>query len=210
MPGLVQASPTAPSEVPAGAPFQGQTDDPILQSHTFWTQPRWVWLRRANTSEEVRLVYWQDGALVQSAYWQISWFLRDLRFERMLHDKDRRIKQALDRGTIGPQHLTPWVLMDPVLLDILYAYSAWLSFHGVYQPLWLTSAFRHVVTNAYTEGAALNSQHIRGGAADIVIPRVDARAVANFGRWMAGGGVGLYASQNFVHVDRGRVRSWTS
>lgn len=190
-------------------------DHPVGASHSgsadaFWSAPRWVWLSRPASGEQIRQVYWRDGQLLQSGYEAISWFMRDIRFERMLHSKDRRISRALDTGRIESEHLTPWMLMDPVILDILYAYCAWLQGFGIHQPILLTSAFRHMLTNEMTEGAARDSWHVKGGAADIVIPSVPTANAAAFGKWLSGGGVGLYMSKRFVHLDRGRVRSWTS
>ena len=176
----------------------------------FWSAPRWVWLTRPATGEQIRQVYWRDGQLIQSGYEAISWFMRDARFERMLKAKDRRIDRALDAGRIEQAHLSPWMLMDPVILDILYAYCAWLHSFGIREPLILTSALRHLLTNELTEGAARDSWHVKGGAADIVIPSVPTANAAAFGKWLAGGGVGLYASKRFVHLDRGRVRAWKS
>lgn len=182
--------------------------DVSAQPAGFWERPRWVWLKRSVTGEELKLVYWKDGQLIPDAYHQASWFLRDLRFQAMLSKKDARIDTALLKGVITEQHLSPWVLMDPVLLDILYAYSAWLYVCGVRSPLLITSAFRHLITNYMTEGAARDSWHVKGGACDVVVPGVKPDALANFGRWLSGGGVGLYPNRGFIHVDRGRVRSW--
>ena len=174
----------------------------------FWERPRWLWLKRPATGEQLRLVYWKDGNLIPEAHQQASWFLRDVRFQGMLASKDSRIRNALNSGLIREEHLSPWVLMDPILLDIQYAFCAWLSFHGISSPLLVTSGFRHVVTNSLTEGAARDSWHIRGGASDLVVPGIMPEALAKFGQWLSGGGVGLYANRNFIHIDRGRVRSW--
>ena len=199
-PSIALASSVQP---PVGAPQPNSAAD-------FWTAPRWVWLTRPATGEQIRQVYWRDGHLIQAGYEAVSWFMRDVRFDRMLKAKDRRISRALDAGRIKPEHLTPWMLMDPVILDILYAYCAWLQGFGINQPVVLTSALRHMLTNAMTEGAARDSWHVKGGAADIVIPNVPTANAAAFGKWLSGGGVGLYASKNFVHLDRGRVRAWAS
>lgn len=174
----------------------------------FWERPRWVWLKRSATGEQIKLVYWQDGGLIPQAYEQVCWFLRDVRFERMLAANDPAIRLALNRGQIGQAHLSAWLLMDPVILDILYAYTAWLATFGIDAPITLTSAFRHLITNLTTEGAARDSWHVKGGAADIVVQGVSPGALARFGLWLAGGGVGIYQNRGFIHLDRGRVRAW--
>lgn len=194
----------------AQTPSHANEIDRASTDANFWTAPRWVWLTRPASGEQIRQVYWRDGQLVHSGYEAISWFMRDVQFERMLKAKDRRIDQALANGRIEREHLTPWMLMDPIILDILYAYCAWLRGFGIEQPLVLTSAFRHMLTNELTEGAVRDSWHVKGGAADIVIPSVPTSNAAAFGRWLSGGGVGLYTSKRFVHLDRGRVRSWSS
>jgi len=75
----------------AQAPVQG-----------FWEQPRWVWLHRPATGEEIRTVYWAQGNLIQQEYVRLCWFLRDVRAGKSM-----------------------W--MSPVLLDMLYASSSWLA-----------------------------------------------------------------------------------
>lgn len=182
--------------------------DASADSQGFWERPRWVWLKRSVTGEQIKVVYWQDGVLLAEPYNQVCWFLRDVRFERMLAANDPKIRLALNRGQITDQHLSAWVLMDSVLLDILYAFSAWLAMFGINAPIILTSAFRHLITNLMTEGAARDSWHMQGGAADIVVPGVSPVALAKFGQWLSGGGVGVYPSRGFIHLDRGRVRSW--
>lgn len=182
--------------------------DASQEAQGFWERPRWVWLKRSVTGGQIRVVYWQDGQLIPEAYQQLCWFLRDVRFERMLAANDPVIRHALNRGQIGEQHLSPWLLMDPVLLDILYAFSAWLAMFNINTPILLTSAFRHLVTNLMTEGAARDSWHVQGGAADIVVQGVSPAALAKFGLWLSGGGVGIYQSRGFIHLDRGRLRTW--
>lgn len=200
----------APSIVSAAAVHPPVGTDQVGGATNFWTVPRWVWLYRPATGEQIRQVYWRDGEVIQAGYEAISWFMRDVRFESMLKARDRRIDQALAAGRIRREHLTPWMLMDPVIIDILYAYCAWLRSFNVNEPVVLTSAFRHMLTNEITEGAARDSWHVKGGAADIVIPSVPTANAAAFGKWLSGGGVGLYASKRFVHLDRGRVRAWNS
>ncbi len=176
----------------------------------FWSQPRWVWLRRNSTGEEIKIQYWADGQLNRQAHEQISWFLRDRRFENLLSNQSPVLTNALKRGELSTAQMTPWALMDPIVIDILYAYCSWLRVYGLLRPLEVTSGFRHFLTNLMTEGAARDSWHTKAGAVDFVVPGVPVEQVARFGQWLAGGGVGLYRSKNFTHVDRGRVRSWVT
>jgi uncharacterized protein YcbK (DUF882 family) len=178
---------------------------------TFWERPRWVWLRRAATGEQVRVVYWRDGQLLQEPYRQICWLLRDVRFERMTQTGHPVIRRALDAGVVRPSELHFAVEIDARVMDLLYAYSAWLASFEIRRPLEITSGFRHVITNDYmTEGAVRGSLHVQGKAVDLALPGVDVARLGSFGAWVGGGGVGIYPTRNFIHLDAGRVRSWTS
>jgi uncharacterized protein YcbK (DUF882 family) len=154
-------------------------------------------------------VYWRDGRLSEEAHRQISWLLRDVRFERMLSARHPLIARALDLGIARRDGLDFQVPIDPRVLDQLYAYSAWLAAFGVDRPLEVTSGFRHVITNDYmTEGGVRGGPHIEGKAVDFTLPGIETRRLASFGLWLRAGGVGVYPSQNFVHLDSGPVRSW--
>ncbi len=119
----------------------------------FWSQPRWVWLRRLGTKEEIKTYYWRDGQLDQQAYQKICWFLRDRRFESLMAQQSPVLTHAVTSGRVEKSQLTPWALMDPIVVDILYAYCSWLSVYGVSRPLDVTSGFRHFLTNSMTEPA---------------------------------------------------------
>ncbi len=56
---------------------------------------------------------------------------------------------------------------------------------------------------------ARDSQHTKGNAVDIRLPDISPRALS---RWIRGkrlGGVGIYRTSGFVHVDSGPIRSWS-
>lgn len=171
----------------------------------FWSAPRRIWLSRAAShgqpARTIQCVWWRDGSIIAEAYEDLSLFLGDpSMYARMaaLRGQDKPIPRGW--------HHAVW--MSPVVLDILYALTAWLEVFGMARPIEITSAFRHPTTNAATEGAARNSLHQSGGAVDVVIPGVAASNVARFGTWMRGGGVGVYPARGFTHLDGGRVRQW--
>lgn len=151
----------------------------------FWNRPRTLKLRRQQTGEQIEATYWADGALQESGYWQVCALLRDVRANRM-------------------------TTMDPMLLDILRGiqgyYEAWRWNH----PLVITSGFRTEATNRALskEGAAKNSMHLYGRAADCYMAGIDPSNVARLALHMQTGGVGFYPSKNFVHIDTGRRRYW--
>lgn len=149
----------------------------------FWSMPRWIWIQRRETNEEVKICYFADGKIQQGGYVQACRILRDV-----------KANQA--------------VQMDPVLLDILCGIQGWVRAYGANIPLIANSGYRTSHTNANTEGAVKNSMHLYGAAADIWMPGIPAESIAKLGVYLNGGGVGFYPSRNFVHVDRGRLRTW--
>lgn len=167
----------------------------------FWEQPRSIWMKRPATGEEIRATYWADGQLIRDDYIKLCWFMRDVRMEK-------RIKQMKAQGRAVPESWYPAVAVNSILLDILYATNGWLDYHNMSRALLLTSGFRHMLTNAETEGAVMHSHHTKGEAGDVVIPGVNPANVSAYGRWLSGGGVGWYPGKAFTHVDNGRLRFW--
>lgn len=152
-------------------------------SPNFWNQPRWVWLKRQGTNDEIRTVYWADGALIESEYTKICWFLRDRSAGKAMY-------------------------MNPVLLDVIYAQCGWLRFNGIDRPYISTSGARFPESNAKIEGAKKNSQHLKGNAHDGYIEGISIEVQNEFAKWVGGGGVGYYRAKNFIHTDVGNVRYW--
>jgi uncharacterized protein YcbK (DUF882 family) len=147
----------------------------------FWLRPRSIRLRRDGLRLES--TYWIDGEIQTAAWQEISWFLRD----------------KVDNKAV-------W--MEPVLMDILYGVDGWLRFFGISDPMDVTSGHRTHRRNLTIEGAAKDSEHVKGGATDIRHTSVPSQQFAKFGVWLGGGGVGWYPSKGFTHVDRGRLRFW--
>jgi uncharacterized protein YcbK (DUF882 family) len=59
-----------------------------------------------------------------------------------------------------------------------------------------------------SSGVAEHSQHLLGKAIDVRLSGYSTRRLSEHARALALGGVGFYASSDFVHIDTGRVRSW--
>jgi uncharacterized protein YcbK (DUF882 family) len=55
---------------------------------------------------------------------------------------------------------------------------------------------------------ARTSLHLHGRAIDIRLSGFDTAKVRDAALALQRGGVGYYASSNFVHLDTGRVRAW--
>jgi len=143
---------------------------------------RTLWLRRG--SEELRATYWTAAqGRNDDEYLKICWILRDVQADRVF---------TMDRG----------------LLDTLAGLQAWLAHGGVEQPIVLHSGYRTSRTNKATEGAALNSRHVVGKAADISVPGVTSVKLAGMASLLGQGGTGFYVGRGFVHVDTGDERVW--
>jgi hypothetical protein len=56
---------------------------------------------------------------------------------------------------------------------------------------------------------ARESQHLQGTAIDFRIRGVSTTALRDFIRGLHLGGVGFYGRTNFIHVDTGKIRSWS-
>ena len=143
---------------------------------------RTLWLRRGN--EELRATYWTaERGRDQDEYLSLCWILRDVQGDRVF---------AMDRS----------------LLDTLAGIQAWLLHSGVDAPIEIHSGYRTRRTNNKTEGAALNSRHVVGQAADISVLGVSNVKLAGMSSVLGRGGTGFYVGRGFVHVDTGNERIW--
>ena len=99
--------------------------------------------------------------------------------------------------------------IDTHLLDLISAISEKLK---TGDPFHLISGYRSPKTNSLLrkrgKGAAKNSYHIRGQAADIRLPGYKTSALRRAAYQLGKGGVGYYPKSKFVHIDIGPVRYW--
>ncbi len=99
--------------------------------------------------------------------------------------------------------------MDPHLLDLIHDLREALGSEGTYEVI---SAYRSPETNEILRGrsssVAKNSLHLQGKAIDIRLTGVELTKLRDTAIALQRGGVGYYASSNFVHIDTGRVRRW--
>ena len=137
-----------------------------------------------HTGEKLSAAFWSDGNYLDDGIKEISWLLRDYRAD-VAHP------------------------IDPKLLDLLYQLQAKVDHQGEFHVI---SGYRSPATNAMlrkqSSGVAKHSYHVLGKAIDIRMPGFDTRQLRNAAIALKDGGVGYYASSNFVHVDVGRVRYW--
>jgi uncharacterized protein YcbK (DUF882 family) len=163
----------------APAPAVPETP-PVLDT----TSPRTLSLLNVNSSEQLTVTYWSDGAYRREALNQLNHFLRD--------------------SKTGEQ-----TEMDPLLFDVLWHTMQLSGFNGTVEVL---SAFRSPETNAWlasvSRGVARDSQHMNGNAMDIRFPGVPVFKIRQAARSLQMGGVGFYPRSGFVHLDTGPIRYW--
>jgi uncharacterized protein YcbK (DUF882 family) len=147
---------------------------------------RILWLRRAGYGDEIMAPFCIDGrTLYDPGYKLICWLMRD-----------RQVAPA--QG---------YVKIDIVEIEALWEVQQVLALMGIRQPLIVTSGYRSPQTNEATEGAARNSMHIYGKAADMYVAGVSTRDLFNV-CWSreVSGGMGYY--EDHVHLDSGTRRWW--
>jgi uncharacterized protein YcbK (DUF882 family) len=141
-------------------------------------------LENLHTGERLAAEYCVEGCYQPDAIAAINHILRDFR--------------------TGEVHA-----IDPRLLDLLHDLNARLETDAAFQVI---SGYRSPHTNAMlherSSGVASKSLHPQGKAIDIRVPGRALHIVHAIALSMARGGVGLYPTSDFVHVDVGRVRRW--
>jgi len=99
--------------------------------------------------------------------------------------------------------------IDPELLVVLCVIQQEVGSSGTYE---IISGYRSKTTNAalrkLSSGVAKKSLHMRGRALDIRLSDLETSTLRDLARSLKFGGVGYYASSDFIHIDTGRVRSW--
>jgi uncharacterized protein YcbK (DUF882 family) len=146
-------------------------------------------LRRINlynprTDERLDAIYYVHGEYVPGVMNEINRILRDVRTDEM-------------------------TVIDRRLVDIV---SATQYLIGQDRPFSVISGYRSQRTNDMlrrrSSGVAKKSYHIKGMAADLRMKGVSTEQIGNIGQALSSGGVGRYASSNFVHLDSGPIREW--
>lgn len=99
--------------------------------------------------------------------------------------------------------------MDIKLVEQLYRLQ---SKYGTDKQFEVISGYRSEKSNAMlaskSNGVAQKSLHMLGQAIDIAMPGVSILDLHRSAKSMQAGGVGLYQSSGFIHIDTGRVRYW--
>lgn len=140
--------------------------------------------RHLHTGETLSLTYFDGGRYDDIALAAIDHLLRDFR-----------------TGDVHP--------IRRELLDQLAFVHASI---GSDAPFEVISGYRSPVTNDMLQrtssGVATRSLHMDGKAIDVRLADTKTRRLRDVAARLALGGVGYYASSNFVHLDIGRPRQW--
>lgn len=140
--------------------------------------------RHLHTGETLDIRYFRDGRYDAAALRAINHLLRDFR-----------------TGEVYP--------VQPTLLDQLNYLHRRI---GSDAPFEIISAFRSPATNSMlhktSPGVASGSLHMQGMAIDVRLADTRISRLRDVALDAGLGGVGYYASSNFVHLDIGRPRHW--
>ena len=148
------------------------------------SRPRKLSFIHTHVDESLSVTYFQGGDYVADGLGRLNHLLRDFRTQ--------------DVHTIDPQ-----------LFDILYDLQVLADRDA---PFEIISGYRSPTTNAMlhnrSNGVATRSLHMDGKAIDVRLSGFSCKKLRDLALSMRRGGVGYYASSNFVHLDTGRIRSW--
>ena len=157
----------------------------------FWLKPRSLDVVRPANGERVKLLYWKDGDMIDSAYQQLCQILRDVNGKKS-------------------------AAIDPKLLETLWATQAFVARLGMTKPMEILSGYRTEESNRRLREhgipAARKSLHMEGRAADIRIANLHEEVLGELIQSFRQGGVGFYYRQSanggWIHTDTGLNRTW--
>jgi uncharacterized protein YcbK (DUF882 family) len=139
-----------------------------------------------HTNEKLEAPYWVAGHYQESGLTAIDWILRDHR-----------------TGDVAR--------IDPKLLDLLHLLREQAAGAGSSAVYEIVSGYRSPRSNEMLRNrsgaVARHSLHLKGMAADVRLTVVPLTRLHEAALDLRLGGVGYYTDQ-FIHVDTGRVRRW--
>ena len=137
-----------------------------------------------HTGERLSVTYYANGAYNDHALKSINHLLRDFRTAQVFPIRRQ-------------------------LLDQLYLVHAAIGSDAPYQ---IICGYRSPATNEFlrrtSSGVAQRSLHMDGMAIDVRLRDTRTRHLRDVAARLKLGGVGYYASSDFVHLDIGRPRQW--
>lgn len=114
-------------------------------------------------------------------------------FDRLLRDHRNDAVHVMDRGLFRQLLALARVLGVPARYEVISGYR---------------SPQTNEALRAAGHGVAEHSLHLEGRAIDVRLAGVNCAQLRDAALAASAGGVGYYASSDFVHLDTGRVRSW--
>jgi uncharacterized protein YcbK (DUF882 family) len=142
-------------------------------------------LYNTHTGERADVVFRRSGQYVPEGIAALEHHLRDFRRDEMR-------------------------AFDPRLFDLLVELAEAVGEPGA--EFHVISGYRSPATNQMlrerSRGVAQRSLHMQAQAIDVRLPGVPTSRLRDAALELARGGVGYYASSDFIHVDTGRVRRW--
>lgn len=142
-------------------------------------------LKNLHTGEVLRVTFDREAGPDPAALAKLQHFLRDYRADE---------EHPMDVGLYG------------LLSDLAESAGKEARYEVI-------SGYRSPRTNARLHaegrGVAEHSLHMEGRAIDVRLLDCDLETFRDVALKAKRGGVGFYPSSNFVHVDTGRVRTWT-
>lgn len=157
---------------------------PLIPEH-MQAGPRVLSMRNTHTGERLETCYFDAGSYVPDALGRLNQVLRDHR-----------------SGEVAQ--------MDPSLYDQLHALAVMAGCKAHFE---IISGYRSPATNENlrkaSTGVATRSLHMDGRALDVRLIGCDTARLRDVALGLQRGGVGYYKKSDFVHVDTGRVRSWS-
>ncbi len=157
--------------------------EPKLQDRP--TVPYQLHFFHTHTGERLNIVYRNSEGYEPESLARLNSYLRDHRTGD-IHEYDPRVFDLL--------HDLMTALGNPDLeIDVVCGYRT----------PWSNEFLR-----THGHGVARHSLHMQAMAIDIRVPGVPTAQLRDAALALHRGGVGYYASSDFVHVDVGRVRRW--
>jgi uncharacterized protein YcbK (DUF882 family) len=142
-------------------------------------------LFHTHTGERLTVVYRDGEGYDAESLARLNRYLRDHRTGE-IHEYDPRVFDLLHDLTMA--------LGNPDLeIDVVCGYRT----------PWSNEFLR-----THGHGVARNSLHMQAMAIDIRVPGISTARLRDAALALHRGGVGYYATSDFVHVDVGRVRRW--
>jgi uncharacterized protein YcbK (DUF882 family) len=158
---------------------------PAAAARTATAQHRRLVLLNTHTRETLDSTYWRDGRHLPTELGRLDWVFRDHR-----------------TGSVTP--------IDVRLFDLLHELARDAGVEARYQ---IISGYRTPATNAMlaarSDGVSQRSLHMAGRAIDVRLEGVALASFRDLALAKRAGGVGFYSRSNFLHLDVGRVRSWS-